>query len=489
MEPSVDEEIIKKVKYMNYWDDNNKPEEFGSNNYNMEENEYRTSESNNNYNNNYNIEGSEYRTSESNNNYNNNYNMEGSEYRTSESSNNYNTNYIGERDYNYGYNPNRGLNQSPSSRAGKKKKVSYVTKKGFVIGIICSMLATSGLTIGGLSLAGAFDRAAQSPGTTNTISATNYTLAAATGTQKSIEEIVAMNENAVVEIQTETVITDSWMMNYITQGAGSGVIVDSNGYILTCNHVIEGAKSIVVTTKDGVTHDAVLVGSDSMSDVAVLKIDGTGYTAATYGDSSNLSVGDLAVAIGNPLGKLGGSASTGIISSLDRELEVDGKLMTLLQTDASINPGNSGGGLFNGEGNLIGIVVAKSTGSDVEGIGFAIPINDAAAIAKELIENGKVTGRPLIGVSVIDASDAAVAKEYGYSIPGLYIYEVSSKNAEEAGLMAGDMITAVNGEKLSSRTDLTTEINKYSPGDTITLTIVRENKTMDIDTVLIDSND
>ena len=392
---------------------------------------------------------------------------------------------------NYGYNPEQGLGApEPRRRRAKSKPKSspkYITRRAFVLGIILSMLATSALTIGGLMIGGAFNRTMQAA--PNTISATNYTLAASTGNQKSIEEIVAMNENAVVEIQTEMLLTDSWMMNYVTEGAGSGVVIDSDGYIITCNHVIKDAKNITVTMKDGTAHSAVLVGADALTDVAVLKIDGSGYTAASYGNSEELSVGDLAVAIGNPLGRLGGSASVGIISSLDRELVVEGTKMNLLQTDASINPGNSGGGLFDGEGNLIGVVVAKSIGSDVEGLGFAIPINNAAAIAKDLIESGKVTGRPLIGVTVVDASDASVAKEYGYTMPGLYIYDVSSDEAKAAGLQKDDMIQAVNGEKVTTRSDLTDEINKYSPGDTVTLTIVRANRTMDVDTVLVDSND
>ena len=390
----------------------------------------------------------------------------------------------------YGYQPDLGT-QPPSrrnniTRYNGRKNPGYVTKKAFVIGLICTMLASTGLTIGGLSVAGAFNRTII--GNPNTISATNYTLAEATGTNKSVEEIIAMNENAVVEIQTESVVTDSWMMNYVTQGAGSGVIIDSSGYILTCYHVIEGSKAITVTTKDGTQHKAMLVGGDALSDIAVLKINGSGFTAASYGNSDGISVGDLAVAIGNPLGKLGGSASVGIISSLNRELVVEGKQMTLMQTDASINPGNSGGGLFDGEGNLIGIVVAKSIGSDVEGIGFAIPINNAAAIAKEIIEKGKVEGRPLIGISVVDASTPSVALQYGYSRPGLYIHDVSEKEPKEAGFQAGDMIIAVNGESIANRADLTREINKYKPGDTVTITVVRETQTLDIDTVLIEAN-
>ena len=158
-------------------------------------------------------------------------------------------------------------------------------------------------------------------------------------------------------------------------------------------------------------YTASLVGADELTDVAVLKIDDTGFTAATYGNSDNLSVGDLAVAIGNPLGELGGTATTGIISALNRELTVDGKTMNLLQTDSSINPGNSGGGMFDQYGNLVGIVVAKSSGSNVEGLGFAIPINTAADIAKQLIENGKVTGRAYIGVNILQKIGRASCRE------------------------------------------------------------------------------
>ena len=400
-------------------------------------------------------------------------------------------------EYNYSYNRNleiveapvtysRKARRSSDASSGKRKSTpGFVTKKAFVIGLICSMLATSGLTIGGLSLAGAFDRTVV--GSTNTISATNYNLAEYTGAKKSVEEIIAMNENAVVEITTETVVSDFWLSNYVASGAGSGVIVDSSGYILTCNHVIEDAKSVSVTTKDGTSYKAQVVGGDALTDIAVLKIEGSGFVAAQYGDSSQLSVGDLAVAIGNPLGKLGGSASVGIISSLNRDLVIDGKSMNLMQTDASINPGNSGGGLFDGEGNLIGIVVAKSIGSDVEGIGFAIPINHAAEIAKLLINDGEVTGRPMIGISVIEAATVAQARQYGFSAPGLYIYEATGQEAIDAGFQQGDLIQSVNGTEILSRVDLTKALNVYSPGDTITITVVRGDETIDIETVLIEA--
>lgn len=365
----------------------------------------------------------------------------------------------------------------------KKKEPKYITRKAFIITLIICMLATSGLTIAGYSLASTMGIT----NTTKSVSATNYTLARATGSEKSVQEIIAQNENAVVEIKTEAVSRDNWMQNYVTEGAGSGVIVDTKGYILTCAHVVEGSSKIMVTLKDGTEVEASLVGMDSQNDVAVLKIKATNLTAATYGDSSELSVGSLVVAIGNPLGELGGSASTGIISALDRELTVDNKKLTLLQTDASINPGNSGGGLFDQYGNLIGIVVAKSTGSDVEGLGFAIPINQAAEIAKDLIENGHVTGRAAIGVQIADISDAQTALQYGVRMTGVYIQEVTGSNAKSAGLQAGDMIYYVGDTKIESSSDLQAVLNKHKPGDTIEITVIRDNQTVDLKVKLTES--
>lgn len=370
----------------------------------------------------------------------------------------------------------RGRTEYSGKRPKKQKETKYVTRKAFVIALICCMLGTSALTVGGYTLATQMGVG----NTTKTVSATNYTLAKATGSEKTVEEIIAMNENAVVEIRTESVTQDMWMQNYVTQGAGSGVIVDTKGYILTCNHVIEGSSKVTVRLKDGTECEATVVGTDAQNDIAVLKIKANNLTAAAYGDSDDLSVGDLVVAIGNPLGELGGTASQGIISALDRTLTVDGKNLTLLQTDASINPGNSGGGLFDQYGNLIGIVVAKSTGSDVEGLGFAIPISKAAEIAKDLIENGHVTGRPAIGVTILDASNAQTAQQYGLRMTGVYIQEVTGEEAQKAGLQAGDMIYYLEDTRIESSADLTSALSAYKPGDKVTLTIVRDNKTVEI---------
>lgn len=360
----------------------------------------------------------------------------------------------------------------------KKKPSPFVTRRTLIVSLICCMVITSVLTAFGVSY---FN------GGSKSVSATNYTLAKATGSEKSIEEIVAMNENAVVEVRTEQVSTGNGIQNYVSEGAGSGVIIDSDGYILTCNHVIDGATSITVTLKNGKSYSASVVGTDAKTDVAVIKIAGTGFTAAQYGDVNELSVGDLAVAIGNPLGELGGTASTGIISSLSRQLTIDGRTMSLLQTDASINPGNSGGGLFDGYGNLIGIVVAKSSGSDVEGLGFAIPINKAAEVAKELIKNGKVTGRAMMGIKIVDATDKSAAAQYNLDEPGIYVASLESVEAQDAGLKVGDMFYSLDGKEIESSADISTILDDHKPGDEIKAVVIRDGEKVKLTLTLIEA--
>ena len=364
-----------------------------------------------------------------------------------------------------------------------QKMPGYVTRKGLAIALICTMLATSGLTVGGLFLGGAFDKRISAYN--NNIPSASHVNSEQRGNQLTVQEIAAINENAVVEIQTEKLITDFWLQNYVTQGAGSGVIIDSDGYIITCHHVIANARSITVTTKNGARYNAEVVGSDELTDIAVLKIKGSNFTTVTYGDSSALSIGDLAVVMGNPLGQLGGSISTGIISALDRSVVVEGKAMTLIQTDASINPGNSGGALFDGSGRLVGIVVARAGDSSttVEGIGFAVPINQASVIADQLIEYGEVR-RPLIGVMIVDVTTEAAAEQFGVDELGLYIDDVPGENAKEAGFQKGDIIKAINGNPIRNRNDLTVEINRNQVGDKVTITVSRDGELIDIETVL-----
>ena len=248
----------------------------------------------------------------------------------------------------------------------------------------------------------------------------------------SLQQISSVVSPSVVAITTEQMSgSQTWFGGYYVQsGAGSGVIISQDGYILTCAHVVDGATSVKVQLQNGETYDASIVGSDATSDIAVLKIEATGLTPAVIGDSDALAVGETVVAVGNPLGTLSNTVTDGIISALNREVTVEDNDMTLLQTNASISPGNSGGGLFNANGELIGIVNAKSSYSEAEGIGFAIPIDQAMEIAQQLIENGAVI-RPALGVKILDVMDANTANQLGVSATGVYVVEVTAGGGAE----------------------------------------------------------
>ena len=362
-----------------------------------------------------------------------------------------------------------------------KKKERYVTKKVFVITLIFAMIFSSVLGAGGvILLANQFGGS----GIIKNINATNYNINKATGSELTIQEIVLDNENSVVAITTESVATDIWARQYVTSGAGSGVIYSEDGYILTNNHVIEGASNIKVTMHNGKEYDAKLVAADSQSDIAVIKIAEKDLDPVVLNTEMKLSVGDLAVAIGNPLGTLAGTATEGIISGLEREITLEGKTMTLLQISASINPGNSGGGVFDQNGKLIGLVVAKSSGSDVEGLGFAIPADTVKKIADSLIKSGYVEGRPVAGITIIDLTSAQDAMRHGVSLTGVYINEVTGENAKKAGLKAGDLIYMINKKEVTSSEMLISEIQKHKVGDTVKFTIVRDDKMKEIKVVL-----
>ena len=364
------------------------------------------------------------------------------------------------------------------------KEPKYVTRRFFVITLILAMIFSGLVGAAGYGLANSIFG-----GTTvdKSINTTNYNLSKATGSVLSLQEVIARNENSVVAILTETVTTDFWAGQYVTQGAGSGVIYREDGYIITNNHVIEGSSSITVTLHDGTEYPATLVATDELTDIAVIKIDATGLQPVTFGDMNKVSVGDAVIAIGNPLGTLSGTATEGIISALEREITIDNKAMTLLQTSASINPGNSGGGLFDQYGNLIGIVVAKSSGSDVEGLGFAIPVDKVESVAKSLVENGYVEGRPMAGITVIDLTDPSEAMKYGVSITGVYIKSVTGEKAKAAGLQAGDLIYYLDDDKITSSSQLISLIQTHQVGDVVTFTVVRNNEILKYDVELVES--
>lgn len=364
-----------------------------------------------------------------------------------------------------------------------------LTRKSLALLIALCVVVSALFGFGGSYLANALNGGHSGSSKTASVSKNGYKLEDATGSKMTVQEVTNKTKDSVVEIKTESVSADAWMQQYVTEGAGSGVVMTADGYIMTNNHVIDGASKITVTTSDDQEYEAKLVGTDSITDIAVLKISAKNLTPATYGNSDQLAVGDMAVAIGNPLGELGGTVSAGIISALDRELAIDGKTMTLLQTDASINPGNSGGGLFNGDGQLIGIVVAKSSGSNVEGLGFAIPINKAADVAQQLMDKGYVSDQPSTGMSYAESSQGNGAAQFfgnsqdsqsQSSSAAVYIQEVTGTNAKKAGFQSGDLVYAVDGTRITSFNTLSSIVTSHKVGDKLTYTIVRGNQTKEI---------
>ncbi|MDO4383447.1 MAG: trypsin-like peptidase domain-containing protein [Eubacteriales bacterium] len=358
---------------------------------------------------------------------------------------------------------------SASSRGSAPQGSSspYVTKRFLVLALIITVVISTALGAVVGSLMGG-------RGGSYSNLTSDSSLSEATGSKLTVQEIYKKNADAVVEITTE-VQTKSVFGNSVSQGAGSGVIVNKKGYIATNYHVIDGAKKISVRLRNGKSKSASVVGYDESNDIAVLKISGSGYTAAKIGKSSNVQVGDLAVAIGNPLGQLGGTTTAGIISALDRQLTLDDKKLTLLQTDTAINPGNSGGGLFNGRGELIGIVVAKGSGTGIEGLGFAIPIDTAAPIIDDIIDNGTVVEKPAAGITVVNVTEDN-KDEFKVDKTGVYIYQVYGNHAKKAGLKAGDRIVKVDGKKVSTNTQVVQQVQTHKVGDTLSITIERNGK-------------
>lgn len=289
-------------------------------------------------------------------------------------------------------------------------------------------------------------------------------------------EVVKKAADSVVEIVTETVSRGSMFGQYVTSGAGSGVILTADGYIVTNHHVIEDATNITITLRNGTSYDAKLIASDEPSDLAVIKVEAENLTAAVLANSDTLEVGQTAIAIGNPLGSLGGSVTKGILSALDREITIEDNVMTLLQTDAAINPGNSGGGLFNDKGELIGVVNAKQSGESIDGLGFAIPANLVKTVVEQLIDQGYVSGRISTGMSLIEIEDLYTAYYYGVSRTGVYVQSVTGSNAQKAGLRAGDCIVSVGDTKVSNVSEFNAAIKQYAVGDSVELLVIRSNR-------------
>ena len=281
---------------------------------------------------------------------------------------------------------------------------------------------------------------------------------------------------------------------YTQTAAGSGVIISEDGYVLTNNHVISGADKITVYVNPGdgseeQSYEATLVGSSESNDIAVLKIDATGLNAATFGDSDQIEVGELAVAIGNPMGQVHGSVTAGIISAVEQELTIDDVTINAIQTDAAINPGNSGGALFDSYGNVIGIVYAKSSSVSIEGIGYAIPVNNIKDLVAQMINDPDSVkdqtkgSQIMLGITIRDITED-MSKQYSMPV-GVYITEVSSMSAaERAGLQKGDIITEFAGETVTSADDLNAIKAKQTSGDTVSVKIDRNGKEMTLDLVI-----
>lgn len=310
----------------------------------------------------------------------------------------------------------------------------------------------------------------------HSINATPVSLSSSGFSAVSVEESCA---DSVVEIRTESVQNSQRFGQFVSEGAGSGVIVTADGYIATNNHVIDGASKISVTLANGKEYVATLIGKDAKTDLAVIKINETALKAATLGTSASLKVGEPVVAIGNPLGELGGTVTSGIISALDRQIEIDNEKMTLLQTDAAVNPGNSGGGLFNANGQLIGVVNAKSSGSDIEGLAFAIPIDTAKNVINQIISQGYVSGRIDLGLTFKEQGTSFNLFTGAWTRGGVYIVDVTSNsNAAYAGLRRGDIVTAVDGQKISGFADIKKIIDSHSVSDTVSFTVYRNGQSL-----------
>ena len=367
-----------------------------------------------------------------------------------------------------------------SNRKSDHSKSSGISKGGIALLLVVCMLISAAAGFGGSMIASQINKSQYDTDTSNTmiihkVNVDDQQAGTEALVNKTTAEITSEVADTVVEITTEVMQTSSFYGQYIAKGAGSGVIISEDGYIITNNHVIDGASSIKVTTRSGDSYDAKLIGTDAEVDIAVLKIEATGLPTAVFGDSDKLEVGDKSVIIGNPLGTLGGSVTEGIISALDRSIVIDGKTMHLMQTDAAINPGNSGGGMFNGQGELAGIVVAKSSSEGIDNIGFVIPINNVLDILGDLKDYGYVRGRADTGMSFIDLSNQMYAwYYYGNSSAGVYISSVEAdSNAYKAGFRQGDRVISVDGKEISKSADIDEILKEKSVGDKVTFELER----------------
>ena len=387
--------------------------------------------------------------------------------------------------YHYSYQPQGGATP-PEPKKPKKNGAGKV-----VALVLCCALVGGGAGIGGAAVWNALTDGGSSgsSGSTTIYQAntptTQVNVEQTDGvTEMTLQEIYHAYANSCVNINAQITVQQGWQ-TYQATSAGSGFIISQDGYIVTNYHVIDGASSIQVTLYNGDTYDATYIGGEELNDVAVLKIDVSGLTPVVLGDSDSLSVGDQVSTIGNALGSYSFSQTSGRVSGVGRTVTMsDGTVMNMIQTDCTINSGNSGGPLFNQYGQVVGITSAKlsnngdSSSASIEGIGFAIPLNDVIGIITDYMEYGYVTGRPSMGVEVSDIDQ--YAQVFGWP-SGVYVNSVNEGScAETAGILQGDIITAIDDTEITGVSQLSSVKNTYQAGDTVTVTVFRSGQYVEL---------
>lgn len=389
--------------------------------------------------------------------------------------------------YNYAHNAGNGsvpYNEHVNSKKNKKVKTDRKPMR-YVAALLAAAVLNLAILGGAFALGhslGAKSSAASNKTTLSQELKTNDSASSTSGIsntastdgEKDTTQVAKEVGPAVVGIKSTIQGQVSLFGGTTTSEAqGSGIIMSSDGYIVTNNHVVEGAIKVTVQLNTGSEYEAEIIGTDEQTDLAVIKINSSEeLTVAVLGNSEEVVVGETAIAIGNPMGlEFFGSVTQGIISAVNRTITVDNRTMNLIQTDAAINSGNSGGALVNSRGEVIGINTVKVSTTGVEGMGFAIPISEAKPIISDLLEYGYVKGRPVIGVSTRDVTQY-YAQRYGWP-EGAQIMAITTQNALDAGLQQGDIITKIDGQTITCGSDLTEYKDTKSPGDTVTLEVYK----------------
>jgi len=368
--------------------------------------------------------------------------------------------------------------QAKPRRAKVKGSGSGLWWKVACLCLVCALLGgIAGGALAGTSLAKKLSGTAATTTSSPSGSGTSTVTASKTGTMTPAQ-IYDMACKQVVGIQSNVTYANFFGQTTTAAVSGTGFFISTDGYILTNYHVIEDAytsnSTITVLTHDGTSYKATVTGVESSNDLAVLKIDATGCSAVTFGDSDSMSVGDTVYAVGNPMGELQFTMTSGMVSALDRAVTTDEytTAINMFQFDAAINEGNSGGPVYNTKGEVVGIVTAKYASTGVEGLGFAIPINNVSDIVDQLIKQGYVSGQSSLGITV-KTVDSAVAQYYNM-VQGAYVDSVNAGScSEKAGVKKGDIITALNDKQITSTSDLASAKKNYKAGETVTLKIYR----------------